>query len=99
MRSAAMGQAGGGAGVIDEQLVAGTADPAHRAIPLPDEATVSIGKLKAEVCLSVRSAGCFFGSSTSFMPCGKIVDVGVHSRVEARCRQQAPLQRRFVSIL
>jgi hypothetical protein len=46
MRSAAMGQAGGGAGVIDEQLVAGTADPAHRAIRLPNEAAVIIGKLK-----------------------------------------------------
>jgi hypothetical protein len=81
-----MGQAGGGTGVIDEQLVAGTADLAHRPTELPGEAAVTIAELREiKVWRSAQPAECASHSSINVMSCGAIYDIGVNSPAERSC--------------
>lgn len=57
VRTAAISEHDGRAGVIDEQLLAGTIDRAHRALELHGEAPVCVAELRAGVGLAGHMIG------------------------------------------
>ena len=60
MSAAAIGACDGGFGVIDEQLLAGAVDLAHRALELPGEAPLVVAEPVVDVGLALGVVGAVF---------------------------------------
>ena len=104
--AAAVGERDGGAGVIDEQLLAGAVDLAHRALELPGEAAVIFAELRVAVGLAIGIVGAVLlpqehqrhALAAQFLVQVAVVGLDVLSRTFWR-NKQAPLQRRLINAL
>jgi hypothetical protein len=103
---AAVGQCDGGAGVIDEQLLACAVNLPHRALELPGEAPIVVAELGVGVGLAVRVLGPVFlpqqhqrhALAAQLLVEATIVRLDMITRLLGR-HQQSPLKRDLVSIL
>jgi len=103
MGAAAVGQSDGGAGVIDEQLLAGAVHLAHRALELPGEAAVVLAELRVAVGMALGMVGTVLlpqqhqrhAFAPQFLVQAAVVRLHMVARPFRR-DQQAPFQCRFV---
>lgn len=104
--AAAVGERDGGAGVINEQLLAGAVDLTHRALELSGEAAVVLAQLRVAVGLAIGIVGAMLlpqehqrhTLAAQFLVQVAVVRLHVLSRAFWR-NEQAPLQRRLINPL
>jgi len=104
--SAAVAQTDRGAGIVDEQLLAGAVDLAHRAPELFGKAPVILAELRIAVGMDIGIVGPVLfpqqhqrhAFAAQFLVQAAVVRLNVIARF-LRGTQQAPLQRGFVGVL
>ena len=106
MGTAAIGEADGRAGIVDEQFLAGAMNLAHGPLELPGELPVILAELRVAVGVPVRVVGAVLfpqqhqrhALAPQFLMQPAVIRLHMIARAFA-ADQQAPLQHGFVSVV